>query len=272
MAQIITVKEAIDILKDNIRFVRSQSNGECIFKCPFCGDSDNPYHGHLYISPEGLINCYKCEMKGTINRVLNILVGSKYKVKIGDIKTTSTNYSTCVSHTLRQDQTAFERYISNVGLKPKYVPYFDISSTIETQPIYTVKNDYMNNRIIGEDKYLLPIWYRTNITQQLCSYYSEYFMEKLLQMRAIDNRNSLVNDYILGRRTSILFLGYFKTLNIFKNDSEEAKYFKVKKNIYYGDTVDRDFFIIINQNNLFLNFCNNLVFFVPNKIDIYIYK
>ena len=36
MAEKITVKEALEILKDNIRLVRVLPNGEHIFKCPFC--------------------------------------------------------------------------------------------------------------------------------------------------------------------------------------------------------------------------------------------
>lgn len=248
MAEKITVKEALEILKDNIRLVRVLPNGEHIFKCPFCGDSDNPYHGHLYVSPEGLMNCYKCEMKGTVNRLLNIFVSTKYHCNLGiDPSKSYKQYSTRVTKQLRLDTTDFERHIAEISMKPKLVPYFDITKSLETYPIYMVKDNYMNERIIGEDKHLLPIWYKTNVTQQLCTYYSEYFMSKLLQCDIITNP-SLCNEYIMNRRTSILFLGYNRTLNIFKNDSEDAKYFKIKKNIYYGEDSDRDFFIIINQN------------------------
>lgn len=244
----ISVKEAIEILKDKIRLVRVQPNGEYIFKCPFCGDSDNPYHGHLYVSPGGLINCYKCEMKGTVNRLLSILEGSKYKVQINyDGIVGRSEHDTQLTQ-IRTDKTNFERYIYNVSKKPSFVPYFDIVETVEQYPIYQYKHQYMCKRIIGEDKHLEPIWYQTNKTQHLCSYYSEYFTEVLLKMRAVYQDNPIIRDYILNRKTSILFLGYNKTLNIIKNDSEESKYFKCKKNVYYGDEVLRDFFMIINQN------------------------
>lgn len=249
MAQNVTVSEALEILKDNVRLVRVLPNGEHIFKCPFCGDSDNPYHGHLYVSPEGLMNCYKCEMKGTVNRLLDIFVSTKYHVDLKIDPTKAYKQYTQVSKQLRRDTTNFEKYISDISAKPKFLPYFDIPKTLEAFPIYVVKNDYMNQRIIGDDKLLLPVWYKTNMTQQLCTYYSEHFMKKLIECGALsDNAIGLVNEFIMNRRTSILFIGYNRTQNIFKNDSEDAKYLKIKRNIYYGDNSDRDFFIIINQN------------------------
>jgi hypothetical protein len=46
----------------------------------------------------------------------------------------------------------------------------------------------------------------------------------------------------------MLFFGHNKTLNVFKNDSKDMKYFKIKKNILYGENIFWDFFFIINQN------------------------
>lgn len=253
----INVEEGIRILKDKIRYVRNASNGEYIFKCPFCGDNDNPYHGHLYVNNvSGIFNCYRCEMSGNLNKILYLFEGNKFKVKYDhkeSKKVHERNFEKLVS-----DKTCFEKYLSEIQSKILYNDYFDIVKSIEHFPMYLAKQDYLFKRII-KDKSILPVLHATNMTQHLISYYSEHFATKILDVGGIPNSAiPFVRSRILDVKTSILFLGYHNTLSIFKTFDEKIKYFKTKKNVFYGDEIGWDFFTIINQNK-----------YVNSLMDIY---
>ena len=247
MSKSITIEEGLNILKNNMRLVRQASNGEHIFKCPFCGDSDNPYHAHLYLNNiSGIFNCYKCEMSGNINRILYLFEGDKYKVT--GLKYQQSTKVNRQSNALASNKTEFERYILIQQLKQSFNPYFDLLKSVESEPVLLYKHNYMMNRIV-KNKSIIPMINKTNLSQHLISYYSEYFMEKYLECGSISDRVvKFVNETIINTRTSIMFLGYNKTLASFKNDSKSIKYFKVKNNIFYGPNINWDFFTIINQN------------------------
>lgn len=45
-----------------------QTNGEYIIRCPACGDSSNPQHGHLYVNfDKGTFNCFRCGYSGKLD-------------------------------------------------------------------------------------------------------------------------------------------------------------------------------------------------------------
>jgi len=248
MAKEINTNEAIDILKDSIRCVRRANNGEFIFKCPFCGDNDNPYHGHLYINPNmGVFNCYKCDMGGNINRLLYLFEGSKFRVPGIQYTYKKANLK---SGGLTNNSGNFERYLNDVQIKVKMNPTFHLQNSVDQYPMYMYKHTYLMDRVI-KDKSILSLLDRTNTTQHLLTYYSEHFMQRYIECGALPNSKNItefVNQYILSRYTSLMFLGYHKTLSLFKNDSTDIKYFKIKKNIFYGEENFWDFFMIINQN------------------------
>jgi hypothetical protein len=247
MSKTIEVSEALKILKDKIRFIRRAHNGEYIFKCPFCGDNDHPYHGHLYINHEsGVFNCYRCDMGGNLNRILYLFEGNKFKVPskyvfdVKKIKQEGLSYS----------NDDFEKYLKMMEIQIQYTASFDILNTIEKNPIMLAKHKIFSDRTIRDNNALYLFNY-TNTKQHLMTYYSEHYMNKLLECEALPQSKSIndfVQSYILKRCTSMLFFGHNKTLNVFKNDSKDMKYFKIKKNILYGENIFWDFFFIINQN------------------------
>ena len=53
------------------RLIKPRTSGgrESVVRCPYCGDSDNKRHGHLYVQrvPPGLWHCFKCSSSGRVN-------------------------------------------------------------------------------------------------------------------------------------------------------------------------------------------------------------
>lgn len=50
----------------SLTFIR-QAGDEKIYRCPFCGDSQNPSKGHLYVNlQKGVYYCHKCHKGGTV--------------------------------------------------------------------------------------------------------------------------------------------------------------------------------------------------------------
>lgn len=266
MSKIISVADALGILKDHIKFIRSASNGEQIFRCPFCGDSDNPNKGHLYVNNTmGMFNCYKCDIGGSINRMLDLFVGSKYKIPKIDFNYVRKGFSNA---TLENGSNAFEKYLAIAQKKKHMQIWFNFMQAKEDQPSYIIKDQYMMSRLINDDK-LIPFLNETVMRQHLFSYYSEYHMNRFKENGFLGNNQKVikyVDDYIINRLTSIMFLGYHKTLSLFKTDSKDIKYFKLKKNIFYGPNIGWDFFMIINQNK----FKSNLLDIWKRKeLDVY---
>ncbi len=62
----------LSILKNYIKYIKTTSTNEHIFRCPVCGDSVKPYHGHFYVSQEGKYICFKCGVKG--NNVFRLIL------------------------------------------------------------------------------------------------------------------------------------------------------------------------------------------------------
>lgn len=48
-----------------IQILKPTNNGQWIARCPFCGDSKNKRHGHLYLKPDtGEYKCHRCDAGG----------------------------------------------------------------------------------------------------------------------------------------------------------------------------------------------------------------
>lgn len=88
-------------------YTRKVSNVEYVTRCPFCGDSNDPSHGHFYIhidldkNTNMVFNCFKCSTSGVVTKDvckrldiddLNILSGvstlNKTAEKIDKLSTT----------------------------------------------------------------------------------------------------------------------------------------------------------------------------------------
>lgn len=277
----ITIKESLELLKEKIRLVRIDSNGEWVFKCPFCGDSENPYHAHLYVSEKsGLMNCFKCETKGSINRLLSYVYDNKYKAHIEMDSNYKRSGCSITETSLGFNRTSFEKYISDFENLVEVTDSFDISSSISEYSNFMPRHKYMEDRIIRDDK-SRELMYRTNMAQKLYSYYSEYYMNKLIKAGAVSDRMyNFGYKHILDTNMSIVFFGFNKTLNIFKTDCPTSKYVKFKRNVITSGDSDRDFFTIVNMrkhkgiNDVFKNeyidvyFCEG----VYDAINLYLYN
>jgi len=77
--------DILDVAKRlGIRILRRASNDEYIARCPFCGDSENPEHGHLYLNiSKNVYYCVRCgEGGGAVDlyaKMTNIDTREAYK-------------------------------------------------------------------------------------------------------------------------------------------------------------------------------------------------
>lgn len=249
MAQQLAIKDALELIAQKVRLVKRTDGGEWLFKCPFCGDSENPYHAHLYISEEsGLMNCFRCETRGSINRLLAYIYDTKYKTKIDASAVVRHAATGLDTGGIRKGVTAFEDYMHDVQAMMDYNDSFDIDVSMRSYPEeFGYKHEYMEKRTI-RDSASKALLYRSNLMQKLYTYYSEYFMQKLIAEGAVTPKTiRYANEFVTDTNTSILFVGMNKTLNIFKTESENSKYIKFKRNIYTGNDSMGDFFTIVNM-------------------------
>jgi hypothetical protein len=249
MSQNIDIKNALELVAQKVRVVKKDVNGEWLFKCPFCGDSENPYHAHLYISAEtGLMNCFRCEVKGSINRLLAYLYDTKFKAKIDTSSVNKMKRSHFDTGGIRRGITAFEDYMHDLQVMLEFNDTFNIPVSVSSfKDEFNEKNLYMEKRTI-RDSSARDLLYKSNLMQKFYTYYSEYVMQKLYSDNAVPAKMiKYTDEYILNSRASILFLGVNKTLNIFKTESEASKYIKIKHNAFSGISSDRDFFVIVNM-------------------------
>jgi len=73
----------LDILKHNLKFIKT-TDKEIIFRCPICGDSKNPYHGHFYVQNEEPHRylCFKCNTRG--NDIVQFILNLKKDIDLND--------------------------------------------------------------------------------------------------------------------------------------------------------------------------------------------
>ena len=67
-----------DLLTALAGYLREDRSGELVFRCPLCGDSRNPTHGHLQIRldpPPPVWHCHRCGSGGVLNRDLLLAFG-----------------------------------------------------------------------------------------------------------------------------------------------------------------------------------------------------
>ena len=90
------MNEKIDILQTaknlGIKILRRVSYEEYLGRCPFCGDSQNPEHGHLYLNiKKGVYYCVRCgeggDAVGLYAKLVNLDRKTAYKeLKEGDFR------------------------------------------------------------------------------------------------------------------------------------------------------------------------------------------
>ena len=86
--------DILDVAKRlRIRILRRASSEEYIARCPFCGDSENPEHGHLYLNvSKNVYYCVRCGEGGSVvdlyAKIKNIDTETAYReLKEGNITT-----------------------------------------------------------------------------------------------------------------------------------------------------------------------------------------
>ena len=54
--------------------LNKETSTHFIFRCPFCGDSDNRHHAHLYVSKKiPVFKCFKCNTQGHIRLIEELI-------------------------------------------------------------------------------------------------------------------------------------------------------------------------------------------------------
>ena len=92
----------IEFLYQRGEYIRKVNDNQYVTRCPFCGDSNNKHHAHLYIYADIynndpiLYHCFKCESSGIVNNEFFTVIGlddndikssfTKYKSKSGKFK------------------------------------------------------------------------------------------------------------------------------------------------------------------------------------------
>lgn len=135
----------LNILKNNLKFVK-ESDKEIIFRCPICGDSKNPYHGHFYVQNEEPHKylCFKCNTRG--NDIVQFLLNLMKDIDLND-KQYLLRYlmKKKKKNGISTEQTQTEYKSINFDLLNKLTKYK--ADPIERETIKRVYGDYLLSRI-----------------------------------------------------------------------------------------------------------------------------
>jgi len=134
-----------DILKRNMSFIK-YTDKEIIFRCPICGDSKNPYHGHFYIQneePHKFI-CFKCNTRG--NDIVQFLLNLNKDIDLNDKQYLLRYLMSKKKKNINNSEEYVNQYENlNFDLLKKLTRYRP--DTIEIETMKKVYGDYLYSRI-----------------------------------------------------------------------------------------------------------------------------
>lgn len=132
--------EFIQMMKDNIPGIckPAGNNKEVVCRCPYCGDSKDPTHAHLYISvpmgPEDLsmYHCKKCPAHGVVTADLLMQLGCY----------NGNTLTSIASHNNNAMKSTKYRFIKDTDIYNLIYPNIRLNNNVDI-----VKCKYINSRI-----------------------------------------------------------------------------------------------------------------------------
>ncbi len=200
------ISKYIDIVDEN--------KEDFIGRCPLCGDSSNPHHGHLYIMKNtGVYHCFRCNETGHVNNLLlreydlessdrNFLLSEQIKNKNKKL-----NYNPIDNSSDILDK---ENDLMNILTNKDFNLFFSNDDKIKEKynKVFDLYWKFINKRLKGLDKYqkreliqkqiIIPFY---NIKPQYYNLYKPgiltnrlFFkhMNKVYSSRQVDNVKELL--------------------------------------------------------------------------------
>ena len=204
----------------------TQNSSHYLFRCPFCGDSDNKTKGHLYVSKDKPVyRCARCGEYGHYSKLLNlfhidnvILPKSSYK---GSSTSISGGYSSFVQYTITDSAEAYLNHrLGNINIDPDEI---NIISSIEMKNIYSGSDKYKPTRRLPKDSVNFLTYNKKKIVCRIygeddLDYFGRYDTIQLSEgsdVYVINNKRSY-SEYI-KHKTIVIGEGIFDVLNTYYN-------------------------------------------------------
>jgi len=204
----------------------TQNSSHYLFRCPFCGDSDNKTKGHLYVSKDKPVyRCARCGEYGHYSKLLNlfhidnvILPKSSYK---GSSTSISGGYSSFVQYTITDAAEAYLNHrLGNINIDPDEI---NIISSIEMKNIYSGSDKYKPTRRLPKDSVNFLTYNKKKIVCRIygeddLDYFGRYDTIQLSEgsdVYVINNKRSY-SEYI-KHKTIVIGEGIFDVLNTYYN-------------------------------------------------------
>ena len=217
----------IDFLYSRGEYIRRVNETQYVTRCPFCGDSDNKRHGHLYIhidindNDPIVYHCFKCESSGIVNNEFFTIIG----LDNNDIKASFSKY--------KSKSNKFKK------LYESSVIYFDYKIPEITDKS---KIKYIEDRLsckISDDDIR-----KTKIITSLKSFLNfNNIKEVTLPINYLRN----IEDHYIG------FLSFGNSHILFRDMSGKEKYKWIKYPITKESKMNKIFYSIENSIDIFSN-------------------
>lgn len=228
-------------LKNRDVWYKKQTETEYVTRCPFCGDSDNPTHGHLYIyinlddnSPIKY-HCFKCPAGGYLDKDVCIRLG------IDNLDTLT-------------EITALNKYADKEDKKQIMGDKFHIFDFHLPEMFYNPKMKYIENRL-GRN-FLLEEYRKMKCIPSFYQFIQENNIESLMCSEDIA---------YMFEKNYIGFLSYGNSHILFRDVTEKMKYKWIKypickrskdNKIFYSISSKIDIF---SENTITVNLCEGVL-------------
>lgn len=202
----------LNYVKDKITFIKKGSGNEYIFRCPYCGDSQrNKRKGRFYLNIESHFwNCFNCGEKGHINKLLEDMNLSDFKV------------------TIKNDKRKLNIKLNKENLIIPNITDFDISK-------YNSKIKYFKQRTHCKDEQILKLPMVIN--------YKDFI--ELNESKITKNKDIIFNNINYFDKNYLGFYSSNKYIVSFRNTDLSSKY---RYDIYKMQNSSEDFIIISDKN------------------------
>ena len=210
-------------LDKKLKYIMSTS-GHRIYRCPFCGDSNNPKKGHLYVSTnKPVFRCARCGESGHFSKLLNL-----FKIDVVlPVTSNKTNSkyagvpSTIVKYTIDEDtENYLETRLGKVLIDPDEA---NIISNSELKSIWSGSQKYNPDRRIPEHSVNFLTYFKKKIVIRLyedddLKHFGRYDNIQLSEgsdVYILNNRR--IFSEFFKHRTIVIAEGIFDILNTYYN-------------------------------------------------------
>lgn len=214
-------EDVFEELNKVLTFITENSSHR-LYRCPFCGDSDNEKKGHLYVSKtKPVYRCARCGESGHFSKLLN-----KYNIKNVVLPKALQNFknysvpSNIVKYTLDEDaENYLEERLGNVEIDPDEA---NIINHEEVVNIWKGSQKYNPNRAIPNHSVNFLTYFKKKIVvrvfgEELKKFdrYDTIQLSEGSDVYILNNKRLFSNFF--QHRTVVIAEGVFDILNTYYN-------------------------------------------------------